>query len=79
MPHPRNERKAEMTLGSGRGRDAGYPAPPAQIRACATNAHGSYLGYLARNRSIGLGCRILGSGRYRSMRVAKRSHVHRLR
>jgi hypothetical protein len=30
-----------------RGRDAGYPAPPAQIRACAPNAHGSYLGCLA--------------------------------
>ena len=27
-----------------RGRDAGYPAPPAQTRAGATNAHGSYLG-----------------------------------
>ena len=27
-----------------RGRDAGYPAPPAQIRACATNALGSCLG-----------------------------------
>jgi hypothetical protein len=36
---------------SGRGRDAGCPAPPAQIRACATNAHGSYLGCLAANRS----------------------------
>ena len=27
-----------------RGRDAGRPAPPAQIRARAPNAHGSYLG-----------------------------------
>ena len=27
-----------------RGRDAGYPPPPAQTRAGATNAHGSYLG-----------------------------------
>src|ERR1039458_8841923 len=33
----------------GRGRDAGYPAPPAQTRAGAPNAHGSYLGYLAAN------------------------------
>ena len=33
----------------GRGRDAGYPAPPAQIRAGATNAHGSYLGCASRN------------------------------
>jgi hypothetical protein len=29
--------------GSGRGRNAGYPAPPAQIPACATNALGSCL------------------------------------
>ena len=28
----------------GRGRDNGYPLPPAQTRAGATNAHGSYLG-----------------------------------
>lgn len=27
----------------GRGRNAGHPAPPAQIRTCATNASGSYL------------------------------------
>ncbi len=27
-----------------RGRNAGYPAPPAQIPACATNAPGSCLG-----------------------------------
>ena len=28
----------------GRGRDSGYPLPPAQTRAGAVNAHGSYLG-----------------------------------
>jgi hypothetical protein len=28
----------------GRGRDAGYPAPPAQIPACSTTAPGSCLG-----------------------------------
>ena len=28
----------------GRGRDAGYPAPPAQIPACGTTAPGSCLG-----------------------------------
>jgi hypothetical protein len=28
----------------GRGRDSGYPLPPAQTRAGAANAHGSYLG-----------------------------------
>jgi hypothetical protein len=29
---------------NGRGRDAGYPAPPAQIRTCRIPAYGSYLG-----------------------------------
>ena len=29
---------------AGHGRDAGCPTPPVQIRAGATNAHGSYLG-----------------------------------
>ena len=37
----------------GRGRDESYLSPPAQIRASATNAHGSYLGCLAQNRSSG--------------------------
>ena len=37
----------------GRGRDASYRAPPAQIRTGATNAYGSYLGYLASNRTSG--------------------------
>jgi len=32
---------------TGRSRDAGCPAPPAQIRTCAANAYGSYLEYLA--------------------------------
>ena len=27
-----------------RGRDSGYPLPPAQTRACGATAHGSYLG-----------------------------------
>ncbi len=31
----------------GRGRDKSYLLPPAQIRTCATNASGSYLGCLA--------------------------------
>jgi hypothetical protein len=35
---------AGFQAGFGRGRDAGYPTPPAQIRAGAPNAHGSYLG-----------------------------------
>jgi hypothetical protein len=29
---------------NGRGRDAGCPAPPAQIRTCGSPAYGSYLG-----------------------------------
>jgi hypothetical protein len=33
----------------GRGRDAGCPAPPAQIPACAPNALGSCLGYERRS------------------------------
>ena len=35
---------AASPLGGGRGRAAGYPAPPAQIPACGTIALGSYLG-----------------------------------
>ncbi len=38
-----------------RGRDAGYPAPPAQIRTCPIKAYGSYLGYLTAIRSSGHG------------------------
>ena len=37
-----------------RGRNAGYPAPPAQIRASGTTAHGSCLGCLASKRTLGL-------------------------
>jgi len=33
-----------------RGRNAGYPAPPAQIPACTTNALGSYLGCVTQRR-----------------------------
>ena len=29
---------------AGRGRNAGYPAPPAQFRTCRITAYGSYLG-----------------------------------
>ena len=34
---------------AGRGRDAGYPAPPAQIPACGTTAPGSCLGSTNRH------------------------------
>jgi hypothetical protein len=36
--------RAETNRENGRGRDAGYPAPPAQIRTCEIPAYGSYLG-----------------------------------
>ena len=36
----------------GSGRNAGRPAPPAQIPACATNALGSYLGYNVQTRKV---------------------------
>jgi hypothetical protein len=35
----------------GRGRDAGCPAPPAQIRTSGIPAYGSYLGCIASNRN----------------------------
>ena len=38
-----------------RGRDAGYPAPPAQIRAGPIRALGSYLGCLTAKRAEGQG------------------------
>ncbi len=40
----------------GRGRAAGHPTPPAQIRTCGTTAYGSYLGCMASNRTLGKGC-----------------------
>jgi hypothetical protein len=41
-----------------RGRDAGHPAPPAQIRTCGTTAYGSYRGCIASKRTLGNGCRM---------------------
>ncbi len=41
------------------GRNASYPAPPAQIRTRRVTAYGSYLEYLASKRSLGCGCIIL--------------------
>ena len=38
-----------------RGRDAGHPAPPAQIRTRATNAYGSSLGSITKKRSSSYG------------------------
>ena len=45
-----------------RGRDAGYPAPPAQIRTGSIAAYGSYLGWMASKRKLGWGWRILALG-----------------
>ena len=38
-----------------RGRNAGYPAPPAPIRTSPIRASGSYLGCLAAKRTEGQG------------------------
>ena len=51
QPQPRRLNTAVPAPERGRGRDADRSAPPAQTRAGATNAHGSYLGYLASKRS----------------------------
>ena len=42
--HARVRRTSACATVRGRGRDAGYPTPPAQTRARAPNAHGSHLG-----------------------------------
>ena len=52
----------DTTSNRGRGRDSSRPPPPAQTRAGAASAHGSYLEYLASNRPSGNGCRIRTSG-----------------
>src|SRR3984893_699477 len=44
-----------------RGRDAGCPAPPAQIRTGRIAAYGSYLGYLASKRRLGWGVEDFGT------------------
>jgi hypothetical protein len=59
---------------SDRGRDAGHPAPPAQIRTGPIKASGSYLGCLAANRTLGHGWRILGLGRKSLASFFIRSH-----
>ena len=41
------------TVELGRGRDSGCPLPPAQTRAGAIDAHGSYLGCVAAKRTLG--------------------------
>ena len=66
-------------VGLYRGRDGDYSPPPAQIRACAANALGSYLECGTRNRWSGHGCSTRGDGRKRSISRHIRSHVSRCR
>jgi hypothetical protein len=62
-----------------RGRDEDFSSPPAQIRASAINALGSYLEYLTRNRWSGHGCSTRGDGRKRAISRHIRAHVSRCR
>ncbi len=48
------------------GRDAGYPARPGQIRACAANALGSYFGCLTMKRCCEYGSWTLAGGSHRA-------------
>jgi hypothetical protein len=57
-----------------RGRDAGHPAPPAQIRACAANALGSCLGYLTSKRWLGQGWLMTAGGSHALTIRFMRSH-----
>jgi hypothetical protein len=43
MAEPENLKLLGETFSTGRGRNAGFPAPPAQIPACGTTAPGSCL------------------------------------
>ena len=52
-----------------------FGPPPAQIRACAANALGSYLGCVTSKRSVGQGCRMRGDG---IQRADRRGVVSRL-
>src|SRR5216684_6829549 len=69
---------AAATISGGRLQRA-CKAQPAQIRACATNALGSYLEYLTWNRWFGHGCSTRGDGRNRLISRIIRSHVSRCR
>ena len=61
----------------GRGRDASYLAPPAQIRTCSFPAYGSYLACITAKRSLGQGWRMVGFGRKSSANFVIRAHVTR--
>jgi hypothetical protein len=49
----RKEFEHSPWMRGGRGRDNGCPLPPAQTRAGAIDAHGSYLGWVAAKRTLG--------------------------
>ena len=72
-------RLTQETLPYYRGRNGDYSPPPAQSRAGATNALGSYLECVTRNRWSGHGCNTRGDGRKRSISRHIRSHVSRCR
>ena len=61
----------------GRGRDTDCSVPPAQIPASGTTALGSYLGCLAKKRTLGYGCSIVGLGIQSPTSFPKRFHVIR--
>jgi murein DD-endopeptidase MepM/ murein hydrolase activator NlpD len=61
-----------------RGRDAGHPAPPAQIRTCGATAYGSYLGCMASKRTLGNGCRMRWVGIQRRRRRPNRRQFMRV-
>ena len=62
-----------------RSRNAGYPAPPAQIRTCGFPSSGSYLGCVTAKRASGQGWRMRGCGSHRLARRTMRSQVIRCR
>lgn len=51
-----------QSLYYGHGRNAGFPAPPAQIPACAANAPGSSLGFWRQSgdRAVDVECGLAG-------------------
>ena len=57
-----------------RGRDDGYPTPPAQNPYVHANAYGSYLECVTENRSSGHGCRMVIGGQQQLAIRSIRSH-----
>ena len=61
-----------------RGRDAGHPAPSAQLRPCGTPAYGSDLGCGASKRTRGNGCRRRWGGIHRRINGLSRCQFRRV-